>query len=108
VGQKKAMEIALLGDRFTAQDALDWGMVNRIVPAADLEAETDKLAARLARAAGHANAEAKALLNASFHSSLHDQLDAEKAAFIRNTRTTDFYEGVTAFTEKRKPGFTGK
>ena len=108
VGLKKAMEIALLGDRFTAQDALDWGMVNRIVPAADLEAETDKLAARLVRAAGHANAEAKALLNASFHSSLAEQLDAEKAAFIRNTRTGDFYEGVTAFTEKRKPGFTGE
>ena len=108
VGLKKAMEIALLGDRFTAQDALDWGMVNRIVPAADLDGETDKLAARLAKAAGHANAEAKALLNASFHSSLGEQLDAEKAAFIRNTRTGDFYEGVTAFAEKRKPGFTGE
>jgi len=48
------------------------------------------------------------LLNASFHNSLTAQLDAEKAAFIRNTRTGDFYEGVTAFAEKRKPCFTGE
>lgn len=107
VGLKKAMEIALLGDRFTAQDALDWGMINRVVPPADLQAETDKLAGRLAKAAGHANAEAKALLNASFHNGLTGQLDAEKAAFIRNTRTGDFYEGITAFSEKRKPDFKG-
>ncbi|MEK9671373.1 MAG: enoyl-CoA hydratase [Rhodospirillaceae bacterium] len=108
VGMKKAMEIALLGDRFTVQEALQWGLINRIVPAADLAAETDKLASRLARAAGRANAEAKALLNAASHASLKDQLDTEKAAFIRNTRTRDFFEGITAFTEKRKPGFKGE
>ena len=65
VGQKRAAEIALLGDRFGAAEAAQWGLVNRVVPLAELEARTGELAARLARGPAAAYARTKALLNAS-------------------------------------------
>ena len=108
VGLKRAFEIALLGDRFDAEAALDAGMINRVVPGAQLDEETDKLAARLAQGPAIAYAKTKALLNASFHRTLAEQLKAEVKAFIDCTVTEDFAEGVTAFTEKRTARFTGK
>ncbi len=107
VGLKRAFEIALLGDRFDAKAALDAGMINRVVPGAQLDEETDKLAARLAQGPAIAYAHTKALLNASFHRTLPEQLQAEVKAFTDCTVTQDFAEGVTAFTEKRPARFTG-
>lgn len=106
-GMKRAMEIALLGDRFDAATAERWGLVNRVVPAAELDAETDKLAARLAAGPTHAYARTKALLNESLSNTLERQLDAETAAFADCAITDDFTEGVTAFNAKRPPKFTG-
>ena len=107
VGLKKASEIALLGDRFDAAEAFRCGLVNRLVPASELQAETDKLAKRLAEGPVRAYAETKALLNGSLTRSLEEQLAAETAAFANCTVTEDFKEGVTAFVEKRPPRFTG-
>jgi 2-(1,2-epoxy-1,2-dihydrophenyl)acetyl-CoA isomerase len=108
VGLKRAFEIALLGDRFDAQAALDAGMINRIVPATQLTEETDTLAQRLAQGPAIAYAHTKALLNASFHRTLPEQLKAEVKAFTDCAVSQDFAEGVTAFTEKRPARFTGK
>ena len=108
VGLRKAMEIALLGERFNAETARRLGLVNWVVPSADLEAETEKLAARLAKGPSHALGETKALLNASFGNSLEAQLALEAEGFASCAATDDFAEGVSAFVEKRSAKFTGQ
>ncbi len=108
VGIKKAMEIALLGDRFGAQAAKDMGMINFVVPSAKLDAETDKLASRLASGPTHVYGNTKALLYRSLESEFESQLQAEAEYFSDCASRADFTEGVSAFIEKRKPVFTGK
>jgi 2-(1,2-epoxy-1,2-dihydrophenyl)acetyl-CoA isomerase len=105
VGAKKAMEIALLGDRFDAATALRLGLVNRVVPAAELEATTAALAAQLAQGPRAAYAATKRLLQASSTASLPEQLVAEAEAFAGCAATEDFAEGVAAFVGKRPPRF---
>jgi len=107
VGLKRAFEIALLGDRLDAETARQAGMVNRVVPAAELQAATAKLAGRLAAGPTHAYANTKALLNASLDRNLAAQLDAEATGFADCATTGDFAEGLAAFLEKRRPDFTG-
>jgi 2-(1,2-epoxy-1,2-dihydrophenyl)acetyl-CoA isomerase len=102
------MELALLCDRFDAATAKDMGMVNWVVPENDLAAETAKLARRLASGPTMAYGNTKKLLNASLHSSLDDQLQAEAESFSQCAGSADFVEGINAFVEKRKPRFKGK
>lgn len=108
VGLKKAAELALLGDRFDAATAKDYGLINWVVPAADLAAETAKLAARLAAGPTVAYGRTKALLQRSLDNPLERQLQLEAENFSACAVEPDFAEGVTAFVEKRKPAFTGK
>lgn len=108
VGLKRAFEIALLGDRFGAEEARAAGLINRVVPAAELEAATMKLAARLARGPTHVYGNTKALLNASLNTGLKEQLAAEATSFADCAARHDFHEGITAFVEKRSPSFTGE
>jgi len=107
VGLKKAMEIALLGDRFDAASAREIGMVNFVVPEDQLEADTVKLAQRLATQAPVALGRTKLLLNASLQSSMEAQLNDEALNFSECAATDDWIEGVSAFVEKRKPVFKG-
>ncbi len=107
VGARRALELMLLADAFDAQTALRFGLVNRVVAAADLAAETARLSQRLANGPTLAYAATKALVNQSFETSLAEQLDAEAAAFVQGTRTADFGEGVAAFVHKIKPEFKG-
>ncbi len=107
VGMKKAAELTLLAERLDAQQALALGLVNRVVPAAGLDAACDALAARLAAGPSLAYANAKRLLNRSLGSGLAEQLSEEAASFGRCSGSRDFAEGVGAFVEKRKPSFEG-
>lgn len=107
VGLKQAMELALLGERFDVQRALQLGLVNRVVAAADLEAETLALARRLASGPGAAYARTKRLLIDSADRTLAEQLLAEQQNFVASTQTEDFAEGVHAFVDKQKPRFRG-
>ena len=108
VGRKKAMEIAMLGDRFDAVTAEGLGLINRVVPAADLAAETEKLAVRLANGPTRALANTKALINASLGNALETQLSMEADRFSDCAASEDWVEGVTAFAEKRRPQFRGR
>ena len=105
VGAKKAMEIALLGERFDAAAAERLGLVNRVVPAAQLQAETAKLAQRLAAGPTAVYARTKALLNGSLGASLETQLQREAESFAQCAAEPNFAEGLAAFLEKRRPRF---
>ena len=107
LGTRKALELMLLSDTFDADTALTLGLVNWVVPEAELAAATDKLVRRLVHGPTVAYGETKALVNRSFERSLAAQLDAEAQAFARCAGTRDLAEGVTAFVEKRKPEFKG-
>jgi len=108
VGLRRAMEISLLGERFDAKRAFELGLINRVVTAERLGAETEALAARLAKGPTHAYGATKRLLNASLDRPLEAQLEAEAMSFANCSTTADFVEGITAFTEKRKPAFKGR
>ena len=107
VGLRKAMEIAMLSDTYEASEALRLGLVNRLVPAADLADETDRLARRLAEGPTFAYGKIKALLRDSSNNTLRRQLIAEADAFGECANTEDFAEGVTAFLSKRAAKFSG-
>jgi 2-(1,2-epoxy-1,2-dihydrophenyl)acetyl-CoA isomerase len=81
--------------------------VNRVVPAGELEAETTKLAQRLASGPTRAIGRVRRLMRGSLSSDFAAQLDAEKEAFAASIQTRDFAEGVRAFLEKRAPRFEG-
>lgn len=106
-GMKAAMEIALLGDRFDPEQALAWGLVNKIVPIDTLDETVTALAARLASGPSRAHARAKRLMYDSLNTTLGEQLTNETEAFVDCAMSDDFREGVTAFVEKRKPNFSG-
>lgn len=108
VGSRKALELLLLSERFDAAEAHRLGLVNKVVPAADLDAEVAALVGRLRNGPRHAYGEIKRLVQASFDTLLESQLQSEAEAFARCAATGDFAEGVTAFLEKRKPEFRGR
>ena len=103
VGMKRAAEIALLGDRFGAREALAMGLLNRALPDGELEPATAELAARLAAGPPGALARTKALLARAGGADLDAHLAAEEAAFVEGVAGAEFEEGVRAFVEKRRP-----
>ncbi|MGX5734719.1 enoyl-CoA hydratase/isomerase family protein [Bosea thiooxidans] len=108
VGERKAMELALLAEPVDAAGALALGLVNRVVPDADLAAEALSLARRLADGPTAAYARIKHLIGHSFANDLSTQLDLEREAFLAGTRTADFREGADAFLAKRPARFEGR
>jgi 2-(1,2-epoxy-1,2-dihydrophenyl)acetyl-CoA isomerase len=108
VGEKIAAELLMTGDAVSAERAAAIGMINRVVPAAELQAEAAAMAAKLAVGPTAAIGRVKQMLNASFSNDLTAQLALEHRCQIESGRSADFKEGVTAFFEKRQPTFQGK
>jgi 2-(1,2-epoxy-1,2-dihydrophenyl)acetyl-CoA isomerase len=102
---KRAMEIALLGDRIAASKAQEYGLVNWVVPDDQLERETQALAERLAQGATQAIARTKQLLSSALRNDLETHLQQEALNFAASTVTDDMAEGIDAFVEKRMPRF---
>lgn len=107
VGTRKAMEILLLGERFTAAEALALGLVNRVVAAADLNMATNAMVQALAEGPLLAVRNTKRLVRESMGRTLSEQLQAEASSFGACAGTADFAEGITAFLGKRPPRFGG-
>jgi 2-(1,2-epoxy-1,2-dihydrophenyl)acetyl-CoA isomerase len=106
VGQRRALGILLLGERFGAADALAMGLVNRVVPLAELDVAVEAVARALADGPHEALSATKRLLRDSLDRTLSGQLQAEAVSFGRLSATDDFVEGVAAFLEKRLPRFS--
>ena len=108
VGEGKAMELILTGDIINAQTALAIGLVNMVLPAAELEAKTIELANRIAEKSPIALRMAKEAVKLASRSNLDEGLRREVDLFALCFSSEDKDEGVTAFLEKRKPVFKGK
>jgi 2-(1,2-epoxy-1,2-dihydrophenyl)acetyl-CoA isomerase len=108
VGERRALELALLGERFSAQRALELGIVNWVVPRAGLDAETAKLAKKLADGPTVALGLVKRLIRSSLDHSWDEHSHREAESFAAAAATQDHLEGVAAFVEKRAPAFRGK
>jgi enoyl-CoA hydratase len=106
VGKAKAMDMVLSGRMMDAAEAERASLVSRVVPAADLLAETLKLAEKIANMSPVAVAVAKKAVNAAFETSLAEGVKYERAAFLPLFGTPDQKEGMAAFVEKRKPSFS--
>jgi enoyl-CoA hydratase len=108
VGKALAMEMILSDRRITAQEALHFGLVNRVVTVDDYLNAAMKLADEIASRAPLAVRAAKRMINHSYESFLKDGLAEEKQVFYNLFGTEDQKEGMNAFVEKRTPNWTGK
>jgi 2-(1,2-epoxy-1,2-dihydrophenyl)acetyl-CoA isomerase len=108
VGFTRAAELALLGERIDAQSAAAWGLINRVVPDADLAEETEVLGRRLAAGPTRSYAGSKRQLNAMVYGRLDEQLELEAQIQQEMASSSDFAEGVTAFVHKRDAVFRGR
>lgn len=107
-GRAATLELCLTGAPITAERALQLGIVNRVVPAAELEAETTKLATQLANTAPLALRGMIDCVNVGSECGLEEGLEYESAQFGLMFATDDMREGTGAFLEKRKPSFHGR
>ncbi len=107
VGKARAFQMALLGERVPAPQALEWGLVNWVYPDNELIAEADALVQRLAAGPTRSYASSKEALNRSIYGDLDGQLELEAELQHALGRSRDFIEGAAAFVEKREAAFTG-
>jgi 2-(1,2-epoxy-1,2-dihydrophenyl)acetyl-CoA isomerase len=107
IGTRRTAELYMTNRVLNAREALDWGLINQIVPGDELTAEAAKLADKLAAGPTEALGSVKKLLLMSLNDSLESQMERETRSISRLGGTADGREGVTAFANKKRPTFTG-
>jgi 2-(1,2-epoxy-1,2-dihydrophenyl)acetyl-CoA isomerase len=108
VGVKRALELTFLNPVLSAQEAMEWGLVNRVFPDEQFQESVHKLAAQLAQGPTLAYGRAKALFYSSTSETLETQMEHEAQLIAASGRTADFRAGILAFAEKRQPTFQGR
>jgi len=108
VGLKRALELTLTNRMLSAQEAFEWGIVNRVVPDKELLAQARAMAAQLAAGPTRAFGISKRLLHSGWTETLETQMEHESESIANSARTSDAREGITAFLEKRSPKFKGE
>jgi 2-(1,2-epoxy-1,2-dihydrophenyl)acetyl-CoA isomerase len=107
VGKARAFQMAMLGERVTAPQALEWGLVNSVHPDAELLPAAKEMVERFAAGPTRSYAASKKALNQTLFKDMEEQLSLESELQHELARTRDFQEGVVAFVEKRPPAFSG-
>jgi 2-(1,2-epoxy-1,2-dihydrophenyl)acetyl-CoA isomerase len=107
IGFQKALALAMLGDKISAEEAERLGMIYKMIPLDTFEEEVHRLALKMANMPTKALGMIKELYNKSMTNTLEDQLALESKLQIEAAQTNDYAEGVAAFIEKRKPNFKG-
>jgi 2-(1,2-epoxy-1,2-dihydrophenyl)acetyl-CoA isomerase len=105
IGVRRALEMALTNRVLSAKEALEWGVITRVVPDAQLQSEAQSLATQIAAGATQAFGVAKRLLHHSFSESLETQMELEAQGISEMARTAHAREGIAAFIAKRPPDF---
>jgi 2-(1,2-epoxy-1,2-dihydrophenyl)acetyl-CoA isomerase len=108
VGMRRAMELMLTNRRLSAAEALEWGLITRVVPDDELFESATAAARDLAKGATLAYGAVKRMLHDSFSGTLETQMELEARMIASMSHTADGREGITAFFEKRKPNFVGR
>jgi 2-(1,2-epoxy-1,2-dihydrophenyl)acetyl-CoA isomerase len=108
VGHARAFEIAYLGERIGAAQALEWGLVNRVVPDGELRSAVDGFAAKLAAGPPGSYAAIKRTINDRLYDGFEQLLELEAEVQQQRASSPDFVEGVLSFMQKRPPQFTGE
>jgi 2-(1,2-epoxy-1,2-dihydrophenyl)acetyl-CoA isomerase len=108
IGLRRTLELYLTNRVLSAREALEWGLVTRVVPDAELPSAVDALARELAAGPTLAIGGAKRLFHQSTWESLETQMELEAQAIAASGHTQDFRDGVTAFANKKTPTFHGK
>jgi enoyl-CoA hydratase len=106
VGRIRAMRMALLAERISAREALDWGLVTAVFPADSFDAEVEKVVAGLVSGPAVAFRKTKDAINAATLTELDAALEREKQGQSVLITSDDFREGVRAFQQRRSPTFT--
>jgi 2-(1,2-epoxy-1,2-dihydrophenyl)acetyl-CoA isomerase len=107
IGRVRALQMALLGERVSSEQALEWGLVNWVHPDDKLMDEANALVEKLAAGPTLSYASSKRALNQFIYGDLDAQLDLEAELQHQLGRSKDFIEGAAAFVEKREPAFSG-
>jgi enoyl-CoA hydratase/carnithine racemase len=108
VGRKRAMQMLLTGEPISAETAAEWGLVNRVVPAAGLEAAVEELVAAVVRSSPLTVEIGKQAFYAQVDLGEHEAYEHTKGVMARNALAADAQEGMGAFLEKRPPTWTGR
>lgn len=108
IGEQRAKELIFSGKTITAQEAYDWGIVNKVVPQERLLEETLSIAGAICKKGQVAVRLAKRAINKGLCQTLSHAMETERDIFVECFNTNDRKEGMTAFLEKRKPSFAGK